>query len=92
MCGGSFVDDLVVGGVVAVFYYPQEAQLYSTVTSGTFGEGKEPLFYSSFFSVVVVIIVIVIVVRCQWLLPVIIRSCCFAVVVIGSRYGLLCFF
>ena len=30
---------IFLGGVVAAFSYPQEALSYSTVTSGTFGEG-----------------------------------------------------
>ena len=55
---------LFFGEVGAAFSYPQEAQLHSTVASGTYGEGKP--FCTPLFSVVVIIIVIVIVivVRC----------------------------
>ena len=54
---------ILFSGVVTAFSYPQEAQLYLTMTSGTFGEGK-PVCHSSFFSVIVIAIV-VIAVRCR---------------------------
>jgi len=56
MCSGGFIDDFVVGGVVAAFSSPREALSYLTVTSGTFGEGAA--FYSSFSVVIVVVIVV----------------------------------
>jgi len=46
-CGGGFVDNFVVDGVVVAFPSPREVLSHSTVTSGTFGEGDG--FYSSFF-------------------------------------------
>ena len=87
-CAGATSFLIFFGGVGAAFSYPQEAQSYLTVTSGTYGKGKP--FCTPLFSVVVVVIVIFIVVRCRIFLPVVICVCYSAGVVIGLRNGLLC--
>ena len=60
MCGGSFVDDFVVGEVVAAFSSPWEALSHSTVTLGTFGGG--PPFSTFLFPVVIVFVIVVVIV------------------------------